>query len=384
MRKIYRHIFFSFLILLLNQKGNSQEDKTTAPAPKRLFGFRSLKDTVEKEKNGVFVLPLIYYTPDTRWAFGAAGVCYFKVIAKDTSEKDTRVSNTQFLVDYTQNKQFDVWGQWNVFTHNENYLFKGEVRYRNFPDRFYGIGNRTLKENEERYVYNLISFKTLALKKLAPAVFAGVDYHFEKEYNFTYAPDGALQTGTITGYNGGIQSAIGLVGIYDSRDNIINTYKGILLEVSSYFYKKQLGSTFDFTYLNLLYHQFWQLKKKHILGLQVKGRYGYGNIPFLDMSAVGNDDLLRGYPKNRYRDRSSIGTQIEYRFPLFWRLGMVVFGGAGDVFSKISDLSLDHLKYSYGTGLRFAVNPAERLNIRLDYSHGKEGGYFYFVVAESF
>ncbi len=332
----------------------------------------------------MFLLPLIYYTPDTRWAAGAAGVYYFKIAARSEEEKDTRVSNVQFLSDYTQNKQLDVWGQWNIFTRNENYLFKGEVRYRNFPDRFYGIGNKSLKKDEERYVYNLFSFKSLSLKKVAKAVFVGIDYHFEKEYNFTYAPDGALRTGTITGYNGGIQSAVGLVGIYDSRDNVINTYKGMLLEVSSYFYSKALGSTFNFTYVNVLYQKFWRLKHKRIFALQAKSRFGDGNIPFLDLSAVGNDDLLRGYAKNRFRDRNFVGAQLEYRFPLFWRFGMVVFGGAGDVFSAPKDLGLNELKYSVGTGLRFVVNPAERLNIRLDYGYGTEGGHFYFVVAESF
>ena len=360
---------------------NGQE---STPARKKWFGFKSLNDTINNERTGFFALPLLYYTPDTRWAAGAAGVYYFKVLAKTKEEKDTRVSNVQFLSDYTQNKQLDVWGQWNVFTHNENYLFKGELRYRNFPDRFYGIGNNTSKHNEEKYIYNLFSFKTLALKKVAPAVFAGVDYHFEKEYNFTYVPDGALQTGTIVGHNGGVQSAIGIVGIYDSRDNIINTYKGELLELSSYFYRKFLGSTFDFTYLNVLYQKFWPLKRKHILALQVKGRVGYGNIPFLDLSTVGNDDLLRGYPKNRFRDKHFAGTQVEYRFPLFWRFGGVAFGGVGEVFNKPEELNANNLKYSVGAGLRFVVNPAERLNIRLDYGYGREGGHFYFIVAEAF
>lgn len=369
---------------MLSGQAKSQEQASTPEHPKRLFGFRSLKDTVSDEKNGIFVLPLIYYTPDTRWAFGAAGVYYFKVLARNSEEKDTRVSNVQFLADYTQNKQLDVWGQWNIFTRNENFLFKGELRYRNFPDRFYGIGNSTLKSSEEKYVYNLISFKTLALKKLARHIFLGFDYHLEKEYDFTYAPEGTLKTGAVTGYQGGLQSALGLVGIYDSRDNVINTYKGALLELSSYFYSRFLGSTFQFTYLNLLYHKFWQLKRRHVLAFQFKGRYGMGTVPFLDMSTVGNDDLLRGYPKNRFRDKSFVGGQVEYRFPLFWRLGMVTFAGLGDVFSKPSDLSPSNLKYSYGAGLRFLVNPAERLNIRLDYGHGKEGGYFYFVVAESF
>lgn len=351
---------------------------------KRLFGFRSLSDSIDEEKTGAFILPLLYYTPDTRWAAGAAGVYYFKIGAKDSTEHETRVSNAQFLVDYTQNKQLDAWGQWNVFTRNENYLLKGELRYRNFPDRFYGIGNSSLKSDEEKYEYNLISFKTLFLKKIFPAVFVGVDYHFEKEYGFKYTPGGSLESGSVSGSNGGVQSAIGIVGIFDSRDNVINSYKGSLLEISSYFYSKTIGSTFNFTYVNGLYQKFWQVRTKHIVALQAKARYGFGQVPFLDMSAVGNDDLLRGYPKNRFKDVNFIGGQLEYRFPLFWRFGMVTFAGAGDVFSDHKDLSTEALKYSVGAGLRFIVNPAERLNIRLDYGYGKEGGYFYFVVAESF
>lgn len=380
--RISSPVLITVLLLLGICVYSQQQDNT--PRPKRLFGFRSLADTVDDKKKGVFILPLVYYTPDTRWAGGAAGVYYFKIPSRDSTEHETRVSNVQFLSDYTQNEQLDVWGQWNIFTHDENYLFKGEVRFRNFPDRFYGIGNTSLKVNEEKYEYNLFSFKTLALKKIYPAVFVGIDYHFEQEYNFTYTPGGLLEQKTITGYNGGIQSALGLVGIYDSRDNVINTHKGSLLELSSYFYTRSLGSTFNFTYLNLVYQTFRQIRHRHVLALQTRARYGFGDIPFLDLSNAGNDDLLRGYPKNRFRDRHFIGTQLEYRFPLFWRFGMVAFAGVGDVFSGWRDLAIRTAKYSVGTGLRFVVNPAERLNVRLDYGYGREGGYFYFVVAEAF
>jgi len=379
------------LILLADYRCYSQEESHkdldashSTHKNKRLFGFRSLADTTEPEKKGIFVLPLLYYTPDTRWAAGGAGVYYFKIQSDREGEKETRVSNVQFLADYTQNRQLDVWGQWNIFTRNENFLSKGELRYRNFPDRFYGVGNDTRKEDEERYEFNLISLKTLLLKKIVPFVFVGIDYHFEKEYGFTYTPGGILENGSIIGYNGGIQSAIGLVGIFDNRDNVINTYKGSILEVSSYFYRQAIGSTFNFTFLNLLYQTFWQFKPKHIIAFQSRLRIGFGDVPFLDLSAVGNDDLLRGYPKNRFKDINFAGAQLEYRFPLFWRFGLVTFAGAGDVFRLGSDLSFSNLKYSIGAGLRFVVNPAERLNIRLDYGYGREGGYFYFVVAEAF
>lgn len=55
------------------------------------------------------------------------GVYYFKRGAKDSTEHDTRGSNVQFLADYTQNKQLDAWGQWNVFTRNEDFLLKDEI-----------------------------------------------------------------------------------------------------------------------------------------------------------------------------------------------------------------------------------------------------------------
>lgn len=369
------------LVVLMNTLFAQTAEKNT---PKRFLGFRSLSDTTEDVKKGIFIIPLLYYTPDTRWAAGAAGVYYFKLPAKKEFEHETRVSNVQFLADYTQNKQLDAWGQWNIFTRNENYLLKGEFRYRTFPDRFYGIGNNSPKSNEEIYEYSLVSFKSLFLKKVYPSLFLGFDYHYEKEYGFKYTPQGVLENGSITGYNGGVQSAIGLVGVFDSRDNVISAYKGSLLEVSSYFYRKPIGSTFNFTYLNVLYQKYWKIKSKQVLALQAKARYGFGDVPFLDLSAVGNDDLLRGYPKNRFKDVNFIGGQVEYRFPLFWRLGMVTFAGAGDVFKTHSDLSINKIKYSVGTGLRFIVNPVERLNIRIDYGYGREGGYYYFIVAESF
>jgi len=353
-------------------------------AQKKFLGFSSLDDTVTVEKNGFFLLPLLYYTPDTRWAAGIAGVYYFRVQPKEDHEKLTRVSYVQFLADYTQNKQKDVWGVWNIFTRDENFLFKGEVRYRDFPDRFYGIGNNTSKANEEMYTYKQVSIKSLALKKIRPSLFVGVDYHFESEYGFEYTPDGELEQGTVTGYNGGIGSAIGFVGIYDSRDNAINARTGKLIEVSTYLYTPVLGSSFSFSSINGIYQHYWSFKRNHALALQTKLRLSYGEVPFLDMSVAGGDDMLRGYPKNRFRDNHFIGSQLEYRFPLFWRIGMVSFIGIGDVFNSVSDITTSTLKYSIGSGLRFVVNPAERLNIRFDYALGREGGYFYFSVAESF
>jgi hypothetical protein len=350
----------------------------------RFFGLKPMSDTIPEDKSGFFLLPLLYYTPDTRLAYGAAGVYYFKVPPKTEDQEPTRVSYVQMLADYTQNKQLDVWGIWNIFTRNEDFLLKGEFRYRDFPDRFYGIGNASRTEDVEKYAYQLVSIKALALRKLGQGYFAGLDYSFTNEFGFSYEEGKLLGSGQITGYQGGIGSALGFVGIKDTRDNVINAHKGRYAELSSYFYSPAFGSTFNFTNINLIYQTYKEIKPKHILAWQSVARWNFGDVPFLDMATLGSDEILRGYPRNRFRDHHFWATQVEYRYPLFWRLGLVHFAGLGDIYRRPSDLQFDRLKYSVGSGIRFTVNPAERLNIRFDYGYGREGGQFYFMVTEAF
>lgn len=378
---------YFWCVFLLVSFGIRAQD-STAVKPKKpwlsYFGVTALDDTIVSHKNGLFFTPVLYFSPDTRWGFGGAGVYAFHMKDKEDPLDLTRTSYVQFLADYTMNNQTDVWAYWSVFTRKERYYLKGEMRFRDFPDRFYGIGNASPKENEEFYSYNLLSFKSLFLKKVYQKFFVGFDYHFSKEYNFQLQEDGMLATGIITGYNGGIGSAFGGVVVYDTRDNVLNTFSGATGELASYFYSPVFGSTFSFADINGQYAKFWQVRPKHILAWQTRARITLGDTPFLDLSMVGNEDMLRGYPRNRFRDNHFLGTQLEYRFPLFWRLGMTTFAGAGDVFSRTQDLSWSNMKYSVGMGLRLLVNAAERVNIRLDYGYGREGGYFYFGVAEAF
>lgn len=348
------------------------------------LGFTPLDDTVVHKKSGLLFAPIAFYTPDTRWALGGVALSAFHLKDKNDSTAMTRMSYVKFIGYYTLNNQFDTWTAWNIFTPSEKYLFKGELRFRRYPDRFYGIGNNTLTANEEKYSYDLLKFKTLFLKKVRERFFLGFDYQFEKEYNFKLDPDGQLQNESIPGYNGGIGSALGLVSVYDTRDNVLNAYKGVFAEFSSYFNSSYLGSTFSFTELNGTYQQYWQFRPKHILAWETRARFTFGETPFLDMSTLGGDDILRGYPQNRFRDNHFAATQVEYRFPLFWRFRMTTFVGVGDIFSDSQDLSWQRLKYSVGTGLRFIVNSSERVNLRLDYGYGTQGGYFYFGVSEAF
>jgi outer membrane protein assembly factor BamA len=373
-----------FIILALSFAPGTARAQQDAYVPEDKFiSTEQAADSVEESK-GFVPLPLLYYTPDTRLAFGVVGVYYFKLQSDIPGAKPTRLSYTQLLVDYTLNRQFDVWGLWNVFLREENYISKGEFRYRIYSDRFYGIGNNTPDMAMERYRYDYISIKKLMLRKIKPGMFVGGDYQFTYLYNLQLNPEGQLASGNITGSGGGINSGLGTVFLIDTRDNIVNASKGVLLEASSYFYGKAIGSDFAFTNLNLTYNRYFELKPRHILATNMVMNLNFGDPPFINLATAGGDQMLRGYPAYRYRDQHFTGMQAEYRFPLFWRLGMATFAGVGDVYKKPSEVRLSTIKYSYGAGLRFALNKKENLNIRLDYGIGRNSSSFYFTVTEAF
>lgn len=340
-------------------------------------------DTTDDKSKGIIPVPLLYYTPDTRLAYGAMAVKYFKL---RSSKEDTltRLSYTKLLIDYTQNRQLDVWASWNIFTSGEKYIIKGEARYRNFPDRFYGVGNRTPREASEFYSYDLITMKVLVLKSFGDRNFAGLDYQITNFYNVKKEPDGQLIEGQIPGSFGGLNSGFGFVVTRDHRDNVFNSHRGMFLELSSYFYDSWMGSDFRFKNYNFTYNKYYPIKEHHTVAWQVVANLNFGTVPFYNLATVGSDEILRGYAKNRFRDHNFVGGQAEYRFPLFWRLGGVAFAGLGDVFRNPNEVTFRLLKYSYGAGLRLNLNRKENVNVRVDYGFGLNNRGFYLSIGEAF
>lgn len=349
---------------------------------KKIFDLYA--DTTKDGSKGLVPLPYIFYTPDTRWAAGGIGVYYFKLRSSPV-DTITRLSYVKFLADYTQNRQFDAWASWQVFMKEEVWLLKGEARYRLFPDRYYGIGNRSSLEDEERFSYELQTFKKLVMRRIYPKMFLGVDYQVTRYYNVEKQAGKELITGAVIGSEGSVNSGFGLVFSSDRRDNIFNSVNGHFFEVSTYFYDRRLGSAFSFSNYNVNFNKYHSMGRNVVFAWQVVGNFNTGDVPFYNLAAVGGDEILRGYARNRFRDSHFTGKQAEVRFPIVWRLGAAVFGGVGDVYRDLSDLSWDVSKYSYGAGLRFKVNRKENLNIRLDYGFGRDGNAaFYFAVGEAF
>jgi hypothetical protein len=112
---------------------------------------------------------------------------------------------------------------------------------------------------------------------------------------------------------------------------------------------------------------------------------GGATIPFYYQPTLGGDSLLRGFPDDRFIDRSAWEAELEQRFLLLethifgvttdWRIDPFV--AAGQVYDRFADI-VSHVQYSIGTGLRAWVRP----NVlgRVDVAYAGEGVQAYVVL----
>ncbi|WP_017731095.1 BamA/TamA family outer membrane protein [Nafulsella turpanensis] len=346
-------------------------------------GFPADTTDAIKEKNGGWVaLPVVYYTPETRFGFGALGMRLFSLDAADTS---VRTSNVQLYGLYTLNKQLMISPSYTLFFPEEKYILDGNLAYFKFPRYYYGIGNDLPETNEELVDYTLLRLENRLLRKLDRQLFAGIQWNYYKVFNVQQQEGGLLVSTQPYGWDGYTASGIGAALVYDSRDLVVNPSGGTYLELSSVFNGSITGSQYSFNHYTLDARRYYLLHaNRHILALQAFGSFTTGEVPFLQLSQLGSATIMRGYYQGRYRDKNLLAAQAEYRLPVWWRIGAAAFAGFGDVAPSLDEFSFSTLKPSYGLGLRFMVNESEKVNIRFDYAWGQETSGFYLEITEAF
>jgi hypothetical protein len=130
---------------------------------------------------------------------------------------------------------------------------------------------------------------------------------------------------------------------------------------------------------------FRSFKEDHVFAGNFYLAHAFGETPFYKLPAIGGPTRLRGYYAGRYRNNVFTMLQLEYRQFFWWKLGFVVFAGAGNVADELLNLSFSDLKYSYGAGLRLRFNEEQKVNLRVDLGFGNDGSSgIYFGIEEAF
>lgn len=338
----------------------------------------------KRMKNGTWIaLPTFNYSPENGFGFGGATLRVFKFNRKDTISRSSQLGGVAL---YTTKNQAIFSTRYQFFTYAEKFSFSGRIRYVDFPELYYGVGQNTPESNEERVSYKFFRFTQRVTKQLVPGFFTGFEFRYFNRFALELAPGGLLETSRIAGYDGSRVVGIGPVFVLDKRDNINNCFRGYYLLFSAFFHGKALGGEFQYSNYRIDFREYFRpfQNLKHILAIQFVGNFIEGTAPFRQLSLMGGNSIMRGYYLGRFRDQHLVTAQAEYRLHLFWRIGAVGFLGYGNVLNQLDDFRLKDLKHSVGGGLRMGIDEKERLNLRVDFGFGENTSGFYISVAEAF
>ena len=192
--------------------------------------------------------------------------------------------------------------------------------------------------------------------------------------------DGTLDASAVETASDARSVGIGANIEYDSRDMPINSYSGGYFKTELLFNDTRLGSDKTYQSYKLSYSSYHQVSEPVVLAWEVEGCKKGGSVPLWDACTV----KLRGFPVTDYLGGATASAQLEARWHMTKRWGMVGFAGAGYVGSSINNIREGEPIPSYGLGVRFMVLPAKRINIRVDYAWSIDSDAIYVSVGEAF
>jgi len=270
-----------------------------------------------------------------------------------------------------------------VATPDDRLAFKTKFEYRHHPERFYGLGPESRREDEEIYVPVQVRFYAELFTCVTEHLDVGVRYEFDDVVLDEIESDGRLAEGEIRGSTGSSIAGVGLLATYDTRDDGWSPTRGAYHEAAAYVFHDREGSETDFG-TGLLDLRFYRPWDERVVAFQA---FTYGvtrRAPFTRLAALGGRHHSRGYRRGRYLDRMLVATQAELRFPVQEGFEGALFAGVASVAGEAHDFALDTIRPTIGVGVRRQIRSTPRIKIGVDAAFGLSGPRFYLRLGEAF
>ena len=336
----------------------------------------------DSAKTKLIMLPVVTRSIETSWSFGAVSSFTFH----GKGDTLTRTSNQQAVALYSLKKQLVLALNGSVYFPGEKYILNDQVSFSYFPDKFWGLGKNTPDNVQESYIFKQYYLYLHFLKAIKRNLFAGALFEFQNVLKVDYNEGGLFDRENVAGRHGYKISGLGGSLTYDNRNNAFSPDRGAFLQTYFNHFDPIFGSDYNYTNIVIDARKYLRIYNEQVLALQFYSFMNVGpEVPLRSLATLGGANSMRGLFDGRYRDKNQMVFQAEYRVPIAGRFGAVLFTGIGDVGHTAADYSLGSFKYSYGGGLRIAVDKKEKLNIRIDYGlAGKGNNGLYFQLGEAF
>ncbi len=256
----------------------------------------------------------------------------------------------------------------NIFKDNRD-RFTYRVAFVSQPTDFWGVGYDAAVNNTPiNYTSNNQQVELSYYHRLCRNLYIGARVNFD--YIYTKKSDRELIKPYINGGKSeALSTGLSLLLEYDSRDFIPNPYRGLYLSLQAMSRPKALANiddnTWRFTATASYYQKLW---RGAVLALDLYGESNSKHTPWQLYARMGSKSRMRGYYEGRFTDRNMVTAQAELRQRVWRRIGVAVWGGAGNCFSSWSNYQWSHTLPNYGIGLRWEFK--KRVNVRFDYGFG--------------
>lgn len=426
-----RLLLFSLMILLIDFPVMGQDGPaTTLPVHDSSCIQRDLKDVLNqalrknpkerKERSGSMLLvPIIGSNPAIGFMVGVGGQAAFKMPGCDDyssfsgSAQITTKSQKIFMLKnnvYTRGNRFYLEGDWRFLVYSQSTYGLGtsapEGGLVDYQYHLFGVST-TLDSLAQPMKFNFARFHQSVSFNLYKGLMAGIgfefDYYFKiRDEKFAYGPVDTLLTShfvynVLYGFDTEryLTSLLNFHVVYDTRDNIMNAYQGMLAKVAYNVGPKFLGNSKISHSLDIEWRSFHSLSQRHprhLVAFWLMGNFTRtGDFPYMILPATAYDQRSRnsrGYTQGRFRGPDLIYAEAEYRFPISLCsgvLGGVLFVNATTTDNPLLNINLfDVIRPGVGTGLRVMIDKASRMNLAVDVAWGHKSFGFYLNVTETF
>jgi len=174
------------------------------------------------------VFPVLTRSIETSWSFGVAGTSTFRISKSDTL---SRTSNLQTIILYSLKKQLVAAIKRAQYFKNEQYVLNEQISYSSFPDKFWGLGNKSPDQLEEAYEFKQFYTYLHLMRHLGNSIFIGGIYEYQNLLETNYKAGGVFDQQNVVGRNGYHISGLGLSFTFDTRNNAFAPNKGDFAQV---------------------------------------------------------------------------------------------------------------------------------------------------------
>jgi Omp85 superfamily domain len=318
----------------------------------------------------LLVLPYVTYSPQTRLQVGVGGGYQFKWPGA-RSDTATRGSYLAGNLAYTTKGQWLTSAAASLYLPRNRWWISGGAAAGFFPAFYYGIGPRTTAADTNLLQQHFLAADVRVLRRVHGNLSAGAQYRIASYERVEWQFSSRIPVG-LPGGTGGVSSGLGVMLQLDSRNSVATPTRGHFLSAELTRYSSLLGSDFQYTSLAFDARNYFRVRRgRDLVAIGLYAQFNGRNVPIQSMAMLGgytSQVLMRGVYLGRFRDRHQLVAQADFRGHLRGRLGYVLFGSAGNVYGSAGAGAFDKVKFTHGVGLRFDINPADPLNIRVDYT----------------